>query len=62
MFGLESKHYEPEKLDFLRRLAPEKPAFTVPGAQHHIMLDQPHAFAASVAAVMAQWRAEGALD
>ena len=61
MFGLESKDYEPAKLDFLRRLAPEKPVFTVPGAQHHIMLDQPHAFAASVGAIMAQWQAEGAL-
>lgn len=62
MFGLESKDYEPEKLDFLRRLAPEKPAFTIPGAQHHIMLDQPQAFAAAVGALMAQWYAEGALE
>lgn len=61
MFGLESKDYELAKLDFLRRLAPERPVFTVPGAQHHIMLDQPQAFAASVGAMMAQWRAEGAL-
>ncbi|WP_421866284.1 alpha/beta fold hydrolase [Parvibaculum sp.] len=61
MFGLASKDYEPEKVDFLRELAPEKPVFTVPGAQHHIMLDQPHAFATAVGAVMAQWRAEGAL-
>jgi pimeloyl-ACP methyl ester carboxylesterase len=61
MFGLESKDYEPAKLDFLRRLAPEKPAFIIPGAQHHIMLDQPHAFASAVGALMDVWRAEGAL-
>ncbi|PKQ09759.1 MAG: alpha/beta hydrolase [Alphaproteobacteria bacterium HGW-Alphaproteobacteria-12] len=61
MFGLESKDYQPATLDVLRRLAPEKPVFTVPGAQHHIMLDQPHAFAAAIGATMAGWRAEGAL-
>ncbi|WP_083762556.1 alpha/beta fold hydrolase [Parvibaculum lavamentivorans] len=61
MFGLNSKDYDPEKLNFLRRLAPEKPAFTVPGAQHHIMLDQPQAFATAIGATMAQWQAEGAL-
>jgi pimeloyl-ACP methyl ester carboxylesterase len=61
MFGLESKDYDPASIAFLRDLAPEKPVFTVPGAQHHIMLDQPHAFAAAVAALMAQWEAEGAL-
>jgi len=33
----------------------------VPGAQHHIMLDQPQAFATAVGALMAQWQAEGAL-
>lgn len=62
MFGIDSKDYEPASLDFLRRLAPEKPVFTIPGAQHHIMLDQPHAFAAAVGALMAHWRAEGALE
>ena len=62
MFGLDSKDYEPGQIDFLRQLAPDKPVFTIPGAQHHIMLDQPHAFAAAVGAVMAQWHAEGALE
>ncbi len=62
MFGIDSKDYEPASLDFLRKLAPEKPVFTIPGAQHHIMLDQPHAFAAAVAALMARWHADGALE
>lgn len=61
MLGLESKDYHPSIVDYLRKLAPEKPVFTIPGAQHHIMLDQPHAFAAAVATLMAQWEAEGAL-
>lgn len=61
MIGLESKDYDPSAMSYLARLAPEKPVFTIPGAQHHIMLDQPHAFAAGVAALMAQWETEGAL-
>lgn len=61
MLGLESRDYDPATVAFLRKLAPEKPVFTIAGAQHHIMLDQPHAFAAAVATLMAQWEAEGAL-
>jgi pimeloyl-ACP methyl ester carboxylesterase len=61
MFGLESKDYAPHIVADLKRIAPEKPVFTIPGAQHHIMLDQPHAFAATVGTLMAQWEAEGAL-
>ena len=60
-FGLESKDYARDQIEFLRELAPERPAFAIAGAQHHIMLDQPHAFAAAVAGLMAQWRADGAL-
>jgi pimeloyl-ACP methyl ester carboxylesterase len=61
MFGLESKDYDPASIKYLREIAPEAPVFTVPGAQHHIMLDQPHAFATAVASLMAQWEADGAL-
>ncbi len=61
MFGLESKDFDPASIQFLRNLAPDAPVFTVPGAQHHIMLDQPHAFATAVASIMAQWEADGAL-
>ena len=62
MFGLESKDYDPASIKYLREIAPEAPVFTVPGAQHHIMLDQPHAFATAVASLMAQWDAEGKLS
>ncbi len=61
MFGLESKDFDPASIKFLRELTPDAPVFTVPGAQHHIMLDQPHAFATAVASIMAQWEADGAL-
>lgn len=61
IFGLESKDYDPASIAFLRDLAPTSPVYTVPGAQHHIMLDQPHAFATAVASLMAQWEANGAL-
>lgn len=60
-FGQYSKDYEPERLDFIRGLRPGSPVFTIAGAQHHIMLDQPHAFSAAVAALMGQWEADGAL-
>lgn len=61
MFGLESKDYDPSSVDYLHEIAPDAPVFVVPGAQHHIMLDQPHAFATAVASLMAQWEADGAL-
>ena len=61
IFGLESKDYDPASIAYLRKLAPESPVFTVPGAQHHIMLDQPHAFATAIASLMAQWEAQGSL-
>ncbi|MDO8288478.1 MAG: alpha/beta hydrolase [Parvibaculum sp.] len=61
MFGLESKDYDPTAVDYLREIAPDAPVFVVPGAQHHIMLDQPHAFATAVSSLMAQWEADGAL-
>ncbi|MAB13400.1 alpha/beta hydrolase [Parvibaculum sp.] len=60
-FGQYSKDYEPERLDFIRGLRPGSPVFTIAGAQHHIMLDQPHAFSAAVASLMGQWEADGAL-
>ncbi len=61
IFGLESKDYDPETLAYMRKAAPEKPVMTIAGAQHHIMLDQPHAFASAVHAIMAGWDAQGAL-
>lgn len=49
-------------VDYMRRLRPDAPHFDIVGAHHHIMLDQPHAFAASVRAMMESWRASGAFS
>lgn len=62
MYGDISKDYDPETMAFMQSLRPEAPIFTVPFAQHHIMLDQPVAFAASVTTLMADWEAKGALS
>jgi len=59
MYGDISKDHDPATLAFMRTLRPEAPIFTIPYAQHHIMLDQPVAFAASVATLMADWEAKG---
>ncbi len=61
MYGHISKDHDPATMAFMRSLRPEAPIFTIPHAQHHIMLDQPIAFASSVATLMADWEAKGAL-
>lgn len=50
---------QPAIAQFVRRHRPDVPFYEVPGARHHIMLDRPHAFAASVANQMEQWRSQG---
>ena len=62
MYGDISKDHDPETMAFMRGLRPEAPIFTVPFAQHHIMLDQPVAFASAVGTLMADWGAKGALS
>jgi len=62
MYGDISKDHDPATLAFMRTLRPEAPIFTIPHAQHHIMLDQPVAFAASVATLMADWEAKGSFS
>lgn len=62
MYGDISKDHDPKTMAFMRSLRPEAPIFTIPFAQHHIMLDQPVAFASAVGALMADWEAKGALS
>ena len=62
MYGDISKDHDLETMAFMRGLRPEAPIFTVPFAQHHIMLDQPVAFASAVGSLMADWEAKGALS
>jgi len=42
----------------MRGLRPDIPHFDILGARHHIMLDQPLAFAASILMQMETWRAQ----
>ncbi len=50
---------QPKIAEHVRKVRPDIPFYEVPGARHHIMLDRPHAFAASIATQMEQWRAAG---
>ncbi|MGK2740671.1 alpha/beta fold hydrolase [Tepidicaulis sp. LMO-SS28] len=61
IYGAESKDYDPETIAYMKEARPGTPVFTIPHAQHHIMLDQPLAFASAVHALMSTWEAEGAL-
>jgi pimeloyl-ACP methyl ester carboxylesterase len=61
IYGAQSKDYDPETIAFMRKTRPDAPIFTIPHAQHHIMLDQPIAFSSAVHALMSSWEAEGAL-
>jgi len=62
MYGDLSKDHDPANLRYMRTLRPEAPIFTIPHAQHHIMLDQPVGFVASVRTIMADWEASGVLS
>ncbi len=62
MYGDHSKDHDPANMAYMRTLQPRAPIFTIPHAQHHIMLDQPVGFASSVKAIMADWEASGALS
>lgn len=64
MFGAQSHDHEEvsrvELIDFMRNLRPDAPHFDIVGAHHHIMLDQPHAFASAIVQQMCVWKAQGA--
>ncbi len=49
-------------VDFMRGLRPDGAHYDIAGARHHIMLDQPHAFACAILAQMENWRAGGAFS
>ena len=58
MYGRASMDYQPEMIAHMAGLRPEPPPISIiAGAHHHIMLDQPHAFAASVLTQLENWRA-----
>jgi pimeloyl-ACP methyl ester carboxylesterase len=56
--GADSALITPDILaHMLELLGPATPVIEIPGAQHHVMLDQPLAFVAAVRAVLAGWEA-----
>jgi pimeloyl-ACP methyl ester carboxylesterase len=55
MIGARSKLMTPERLDFMKRTAPEAPWIEIPDAGHHLMADQPLAFVAGLRGLLAGW-------
>ncbi len=58
MRGERSTLVTPEVFAYQRSIAPAgTPAFEIPGAWHHVMMDQPLAFVAAVRSLLAAWPA-----
>lgn len=55
MIGARSKLMTPQRLDFMRKGAPDAPWIEIPDAGHHLMADQPLAFVAGLRGLMAGW-------
>jgi pimeloyl-ACP methyl ester carboxylesterase len=66
MFGGASHDFDQisrrDVIAYMRDLRPDAPHYDISGARHHIMLDQPRAFASAVLAQMEFWRASGAFQ
>ncbi|WP_255536390.1 alpha/beta fold hydrolase [Pacificimonas pallii] len=54
--GRESRLFDGESADWLRGIGARIPITGIPHAHHHLMLDQPIAFAAALETVLAGWR------
>ena len=56
--GVKSQLFQPEDASYLLSLiAPGSPYVEIPEAEHHVMIDQPLAFVASLRALLAAWPA-----
>lgn len=55
MIGARSKLMTPQRLDFMRKAAPDAPWIEIPDAGHHLMADQPLAFVAGLRGLLAGW-------
>ena len=51
-----------EMIAFMQAQRPDTPHFDLIGARHHVLLDQPLAFASSLKQQMQAWQAQGAFD
>ena len=57
IYGEKSKLFDADSATYLRELGGEHiPMMAVPEAEHHLMLDQPLAFAAALRSVLACWK------
>ena len=63
MFGELAREHDTidrhELIGFMQDMRPHSPHFDLLGARHHVLLDQPIAFAASVGQQMQNWQAQG---
>jgi pimeloyl-ACP methyl ester carboxylesterase len=58
--GEESQLFTPDSREYLRELGGGSiPVIAVPEARHHLMLDQPLAFATALRAVLEEWSKHG---
>ena len=55
MWGDRSKLMPSEVTDHMRALVPSAPVVIIPEAEHHVMIDQPLAFVASLRGLLAGW-------
>jgi pimeloyl-ACP methyl ester carboxylesterase len=61
VYGEDSLLFDADTEAYLRELGAEDvPIVAVPGARHHLMLDQPLAFASTLRALLEKWRLQGA--
>jgi pimeloyl-ACP methyl ester carboxylesterase len=57
IYGRESMLFTPDSADYIRQLGGDSiPIIDIPNARHHLMLDQPIAFATALKSVLAIWR------
>jgi pimeloyl-ACP methyl ester carboxylesterase len=63
VYGQDSVLFDDDSADYLRECisecgAADIPTIAIPGARHHLMLDEPIAFVSVLRAVLAQWKAD----
>ena len=57
IYGEKSELFSRRTLEYMRELVPQNfPSEAVAGAQHHVFLDRPLEFVATLAAMLARWR------
>jgi pimeloyl-ACP methyl ester carboxylesterase len=61
IYGERSQLFDADTADYLRELgAVDVPIVAIPEARHHLMLDQPLAFASALSGILEEWRTQDA--